>query len=93
VRMAQSHGLHTNMQASTVGDQLVRRGRRIWWTVYTLDRKLSSSMGVPNALRDEDISTSLAVEHGADVDTVALAIHVRICQLLGKVINSKSLFP
>ncbi|KAF9694385.1 hypothetical protein EKO04_007231 [Ascochyta lentis] len=88
VRMALSHGLHNELQASAVGDQLARRGRRIWWTVYTLDRKLSSSMGVPNCLRDEDISASLAVEQEADAEISGLVLHVRISQLLGNVIST-----
>jgi hypothetical protein len=77
------------MQASAVGNRLVRRGRRIWWTVYTLDRKLSSSMGVPTCLRDEDISTSLTIDQETDAEMPGLILHVRISQLLGKVMSSK----
>lgn len=87
--MAQLHGLHTDMQASSVGADLVNRGRRVWWTVYTLDRKLSSSMGLPNSLHDRDVtapSTPVAI---TDATSLGQAIHVRICQLLGRIINSE----
>ncbi|EON70068.1 hypothetical protein W97_09334 [Coniosporium apollinis CBS 100218] len=88
VRLAQSHGLHTNMQASAVGNHLVHRGRRIWWTVYALDRKLSCSMGIPISIRDEDITTPLSLADDTDFIANGLAIHVRICQLLGNVIST-----
>ena len=78
------------MQASAVGDHLVHRGRRIWWTVYTLDRKLSCSMGIPISIRDEDITTPLSLADDIDFTASGLVIHVRICQLLGKVISSKA---
>jgi len=54
--MAQTHGLFTDIQENAIGTRLVTRYRRIWWTVYTLERSLGSSFGVPTGLDDEDIT-------------------------------------
>lgn len=91
--MAQSHGLHTDMQANAVGPDLVRRGRRVWWTVYTLDRKMSSSMGVPNSLHDEDVTTPLTTSMDSEINPTGQILHVKICQVLGKVVSSKDDYP
>ncbi|KAM6534346.1 hypothetical protein FALCPG4_007273 [Fusarium falciforme] len=85
VRMAQSHGLHTDMQPVSVGDRLAHHGCRLWWTLYTLDRKLSSLMGVPNAILDEDITAPRPQVTENDSSTTALSIHVKTSQLLGSI--------
>lgn len=85
VRMAQSFGLHTDMQVPDIGDSLVHRCRRIWWTVCVLDRRLSASVGAPSALRDEDITVPTI---SGDGTSAASVINVRIGQLLGNVLGS-----
>ncbi|KAJ4024621.1 hypothetical protein NW766_000860 [Fusarium irregulare] len=85
VRMAQSHGLHTDIRSTSVGDQLAHYGHRLWWTVYTLDRKLSSLMGIPNGTLDDHISAPVPQISEDDIHTSALAIHIKISQLLGSI--------
>ncbi|KAH7009725.1 hypothetical protein EDB80DRAFT_412636 [Ilyonectria destructans] len=87
IRMAQIHGLHTDMQPNEVGEQLVHRGRCIWWTVYALDRRLSSIMGVPDSIRDEEITAKFPLIED-DTAMTALLIHFRISRLLGNVIST-----
>jgi len=88
--MAQSHGLHTDIQSASVGDQLAHHGHRLWWTVYTLDRKLSSLMGIPNGTLDDHISAPVPQISEDDIHTSALAIHIKISQLLGSIAISMS---
>jgi proline utilization trans-activator len=87
-RMALSHGLHADIQASDMGDHLMQRCRKIWWTIYNLDRKLSSLMGSPNLLNDQDITTPLPVFPRSSNSTEAFAIHVQMSRLLGQVIGT-----
>lgn len=58
-RIALAEGMHTNMQDQGLDETHVQRCRNLWWTVYILDRQMSSLMGVPLAVRDEDITASL----------------------------------
>ena len=67
---------------------MVRRGRRIWWTVYSLNQKVTSSIGLPNYLRDSDMTSPLPSAADPTEDDAALAIHVKICRLLGYMIDS-----
>lgn len=87
--MAQTHGLHTNMQPALVGDRLAQHGRLLWWTAYTLDQKLSSLMGTPNTIHNEDISAPIPQIPDSDLHTAAISIHVKLSQLLGSISISK----
>lgn len=82
MRVAISHGLHWDVQAQDVGEKSVHRCRRIWWTVYALDRRLSALCGTPNSLRDEDITTPLSPE---DNDP-AFLLGIKISRLFGDVL-------
>lgn len=84
MRVAISHGLHWDVQAQDVGENSVHRCRRIWWTVYALDRRLSAICGSPNSLRDEDITTPLL----PDASDPAFYLGVRISQLFGNVLST-----
>lgn len=84
MRVAISHGLHWDVQAQDVGENSVHRCRRIWWTVYALDRRLSAICGTPNSLRDEDITTPLL----PDANDSAFFLGVKISQLFGNVLST-----
>ena len=89
LRMAHLYALHLDIQESIIGSQDIDRGRRIWWTVYALNQKLTSNSGLPNFLNDSDVKAPPPDPSPSDEDSAALVLHVRICQLLGFSINSK----
>lgn len=84
MRVAISHGLHWDVQAQDVGEKSVHRCRRIWWTVYALDRRLSALSGTPISLRDEDITTLLSLEN----NDPTFFLGVKISRLFGDVLYS-----
>lgn len=47
MRLALSHGMHTDMPVELLGEAVVERCRRIWWTVFVLDCEMASLMGMP----------------------------------------------
>lgn len=75
-----------------VGQHVVEKGRRIWWTAYSLNQKITSSIGLPNFIRDADMSSPRPMTSKSNEDDTALALHVKICHLLGYMIGSKSTF-
>lgn len=85
--MAQLYALHLDLDENIVGIDAVKRGRRVWWTVYALNQKLTSNMGLPSIVNDRDIKSPLPLASNVDEDNTAVAIHVKICQLLGALIN------
>ena len=87
-RIALSYGLHAEIQSTDMGDRMVQRCRKLWWTIYNLDRKLSSLMGSPNLLNDQDITTPLPIFSESSMTTDAFAIHVKMSRLLGHVVGT-----
>lgn len=60
--------------------------RRLWWTVYILDRKLSINMGSPlSGLQDEDIDVALPNFRSHAVSSEGLSLHVKVTRLTGLV--------
>ena len=72
--------------------QIEEHRLKLWWTVYILERRLSTLMGVPPLLNDdEDINVPLPdqIECLSDkpVKTV-LTLHVKLAQIMGKAVKS-----
>ncbi|KAM5344402.1 hypothetical protein ACJ41O_012939 [Fusarium nematophilum] len=59
MRVALGQGMHTDMPHEHLGEQKVERSRRIWWTVYVLDREMTSLMGLPQSIHDDDVHPQL----------------------------------
>ncbi|OJD22577.1 hypothetical protein ACJ73_06075 [Blastomyces percursus] len=55
VRMAISLGLHQEVSDDSLGDLAREHRRRLWWSVYSLDRILCVKSGNPLTVADEDI--------------------------------------
>jgi len=53
-------GLHLNIGDAYLPDPELREHRiRVWWSVYIVDRLLSSKIGLPLLISDDDISVDL----------------------------------
>ncbi|KAH6951997.1 fungal-specific transcription factor domain-containing protein [Fusarium avenaceum] len=60
LRLATIMGLHMNIGDTYIPDPELREHRiRVWWSVYILDRLLSSKTGLPLSISDDDISVKL----------------------------------
>ncbi|CAI6096117.1 unnamed protein product [Clonostachys chloroleuca] len=87
LRMAITFGLHRERPTRDWGPESTLRCQRAWWTVYILDRTFSSSMGVPIAIQDFDITAKMPSRDGSRSST-ALHIHVKLSNLISEVVNS-----
>ena len=83
--------MHTDMQSQHIPEHHVRRCRNIFWTVYILDRQLSSLMGLPTSIRDEDISAELPYDPSKSQKAMALDIQVKLSRVIAKIANSEIL--
>lgn len=59
VRLAQSMGLHRNIQDPSLTEAQMEQRRRVFWVAYFLDRDISIMMGAPFAQDDEDMDVEL----------------------------------
>jgi len=83
--------MHTEMRSKKVDDSLVQRCRKVWWTVYILDRQMSSLMGVPMAITDESISAELPAFPNQPQRSMATDIQIKLSRVLAQILNSKCL--
>lgn len=96
LRLATIMGLHVNSSHAFVPDPELREHRvRVWWSVYILDRFLSSKIGLPLLISDDDISVDLpssdAVLSSEDFgDHLHLVAIVRLAKIAGHL--SRSLY-
>ena len=90
--MALENGMHTEMSSQQVDDNLSQRFRNVWWTVYVLDRQMSSLMGVPMAISDESISAQLPTFHDSPRKATAMDIQIKLSRILAQILDSKCLY-
>ena len=53
MRIAQIHGLHTQLPEEELGSTTTTWCRNIWWSLYIIDRHFSSSLGLPMTTQDD----------------------------------------
>ena len=83
--------MHTDMPVHYLGEALVERNRKIWWTIYILDRLMTSLMGLPQSIHDSQIHHQLPTFHGSPQKVIALGMQIRMCQIIAE-INSSEYF-
>ena len=88
MRIAIEKGMHTDMESHYLTEDVVERFREAWWTVYVLDRLMSSTLGVPLALADEDITARLPSFAGSSRKSLALGILIKVSQATAEIQRS-----
>lgn len=88
VRIALAQGMHTDMSEGRLGDALVQRCRRIWWTIYILDRQMTSLMGLPQSIRDDQLHHQLPYYPGSPQKGIALSMQIKVCQIMDEINSS-----
>ncbi|GKU20030.1 unnamed protein product [Fusarium langsethiae] len=87
MRVALGQGMHTDMPVDQLGERIVERSRRIWWTVYVLDREMTSLMGLPQSVHDDDIHPALPHFDGSSQRAAALNMQIRLCRSIASIIG------
>lgn len=77
------------MHGLDVDGARAQKCRRVWWTVYILDRQMSSLMGVPMAVPDNEITAPLPTFPGDVRRSMALEIQVKLCRVLAQILSSR----
>ncbi|KAM7211540.1 fungal-specific transcription factor [Rhypophila decipiens] len=99
LRMAISLGLHQEVKSSASDqsglhdlDEAVREHRRrVWWSIYSLDRILSAKSGNPITIQDEDIGVALPSKLPGEADycpAVVLRHYTQLSRILGDIHKS-----
>ncbi|KIW45224.1 uncharacterized protein PV06_03626 [Exophiala oligosperma] len=89
LRKALEHGMHTKIHGRTkIDGGLVQRRRKVWWTVYVLDRQMSALMGVPLGVADEAISAELPTFVDQPQKSTAMDIQIQLSRVLALALNT-----
>jgi proline utilization trans-activator len=86
--MAISQGLHKELLNDYPETNISERRRNIWWTVYNLDMKFSTLLGVPVSVQKENITLRLPTTRESNHRAAALRFDVKLSMLTAHVINS-----
>ena len=88
LRIAMGYGMHTDMPTHILGEATVERCRRAWWTVYILDREMTTLVGLPQSIHDEHINAALPKFSGLKQQGTELALRVRFYRAIIKINQS-----
>ncbi|TKW49897.1 Proline utilization trans-activator, partial [Colletotrichum tanaceti] len=83
--VAMNHGMHTDMPVMELGPGLVQRCRKIWWTVYVLDRQMTSLMGLPQSTLDEGVYCQLPSYPGSAHRTAGLSMQIKFARIIAEI--------
>ncbi|KAJ5469356.1 hypothetical protein N7539_008974 [Penicillium diatomitis] len=78
--LAVTYGFHQS-QATGEGQ------KRLFWTIYALDRSLSGLLGRPPMMNDEDISVALPVASPGLPDPDGLRLHAELAKIVGQAVE------
>ena len=89
MRIALAQGMHTDMPAAQLGEDVVQRCRKIWWTIYLLDRQMTSLMGLPQSIQDDQLYHALPSFSGSPQKVIGVAMQIKMCQIIAEINSSK----
>jgi proline utilization trans-activator len=89
-------GLHRKTpDNSTIAPPEREHRIRVWWTVYTLDRLMSSKVGLPTMIQDTDIDVQLPSKNGLSqhdmedfYDPAYLVAQITLSRITGNVLGN-----
>lgn len=87
--MALAQGMHTDMPTQVLGSATVERCRRIWWTVYTLDQEMTSLVGSPQCMFEEDVHLVLPEFAEKKQRQKTLATRIRLSRAIARTNRSE----
>lgn len=89
MRLAMAHGMHTDMPVGDLGIRNVERCRKIWWTVYILDRQMSSIQGLPQSIDDRFVQAIPPSFSESPEKARTLGMHIKLCRSIAEINSSK----
>jgi proline utilization trans-activator len=93
MRIAVSMGMNREIPTDQMDERKYKHRRRLWWTLYIIDRKISIMTGAPLSIKDHEIDIGLPQKHDLGFDNSALILHIKLAALEGQVIAGWSFLP
>ncbi|KAJ5349943.1 hypothetical protein N7541_007670 [Penicillium brevicompactum] len=87
LRILQVHGYHTDLSSRFNDPQDFERCQKVWWTVYVLERQISTLMGTPLSVSDNDITAVPPSSPDSSQQAATMMIHVKLSQTFSRIMN------
>lgn len=91
LRMALSLALHQEVSSPGLDEATKEHRRRVWWSVYSLDRILSVKPGNPVTIQDEDVGVALPSSLPSEPiygPPVVLRHYTELSRILGNIMKT-----
>lgn len=88
IRVALGDGMHTKIHSQDMDSTRSERCHHVWWTIYILDRQISSLMGVPMGIPEEQIEAGLPTFPGQPQKSMGLEVQIKLSKVLAQVLHS-----
>ncbi|KAL2206858.1 hypothetical protein CC79DRAFT_1370256 [Sarocladium strictum] len=88
MRIALAIGMNRELPEGSLDDSEYKRRRRVWWTIFIIDRKLNVVIGAPLSIHDEDVDISTPDELDLGVSNKSLNLHIKLAVLEGRVMST-----
>ncbi|CAG8232481.1 unnamed protein product [Penicillium salamii] len=85
LRIALENGMYTEMRSSCLDEDHVQRCNLVWWTVYILERRMTSLLGLPIGISEESITAPYPSIPTRAQSSNVMEMQVILCQILAKV--------
>ena len=93
VRIALQQGMNREFESGILSDADNEHRSKLWWTLYIIDRRLTSLMGVPLMIHDADISLPRPImPTEGSLDSI-FPYHTHLSAELGNVLHGELVFP
>ena len=89
IRLAQAIGLHADYSPHTPDDDVEKQEtrRRLWYSLYVLDRLLSLQLGRPPAIYDGHYKTTLPESSAEDGSNEYFLVMIQFSAIIGRVLD------
>lgn len=78
-------GMHTDVPANQVGQEVAERYRKMWSTVYVLDCEMTSWQGLPQSVNSEDVCAPLPTFPDDPGLARALSMRIKLSRVISRV--------
>ncbi|EOO01263.1 putative c6 transcription factor protein [Phaeoacremonium minimum UCRPA7] len=88
LRMAISLGLHQEVSSPGLDDATKEHRRRVWWSIYSMDRILCVKSGNPVTIQDDDVGVALPSKLPGEPEycpAVVLRHYTKLSQICGAI--------
>ena len=85
--------MFTSMRSDLIDETSRQKCWKVWWTIYNLERQMSSLMGIPMGIADDCITAGVPSFPGNPQREATLNIQIKLSGVLAQIHQSEHRSP